>query len=227
MAEQRVVILGDARIDEIRDPAGVRERVGGDAVDLAEELLGHGLIVTLVAPIGDDADGERIRSVLQDRGVRVVTVPAPNGTPRRSLVRDRSGSEIELRRGAAAFADTRRSLAAQAEADVIVDFRDRAATSVAEERDEVLRALGRVRVGGAIDEAAAEPAPTPGAGSGEASAAAVGGAAAAVAPVLLPAPIVAGTARHAPVRLLPDPPVTRPAAPDRQPLEGRLARIAT
>lgn len=247
MAEHHVVILGDARIDEVRDPGGMRERVGGDAVELAGALLGHGLTLTVVAPVGEDADGERIRAVLQDRGVRLVAVPAPDGTPRRSLVRDRSGTEVELRRGESAFAETRRSLAAQAEADVIVDLRQGIPSTVAEERDGVLRALGlsgpetRIETvvdapgaGGASESGIAEPGSPSATGSAwvdetEASASAPTAAApaAATTTVLLPAPIVAGTSRHAPVRLLPEPPVAHAPAQDWHGLEARLARIAT
>ncbi|GAB6856690.1 hypothetical protein [Microbacterium xylanilyticum] len=75
MTEHRVVILGDAWIEEIRDPGGMRESVGGDAVELACALIGDGLALTVVVPLGDDPDGERIRTVLEDRGVRVVAAP--------------------------------------------------------------------------------------------------------------------------------------------------------
>lgn len=244
MTEHRVVILGEARIDEIRDPGGVRESVGGEAIDLASALLGHGLSLTVVAPIGEDADGERIRAVLSDRGVRLVAVPAPEGTQRRALVRDRSGAEIEVRREERTFADTRRSLAAQTEADVVVDLRQGIVSTVVEERDEVLRVLG---LADADAPAAPEDAPAPadvtsapepeGLSSDTAHSEQVDAtsratplaAAGTPAPVvtLLPAPIVAGTARHAPVRLLPDPPAAHAPAPDWHGLEARMSRIAT
>lgn len=248
MTEHRVVVVGEARVDEIRDPGGVRESVTGDAVELAAALLGHGLILTVVAPVAEDADGDRIRTALQDRGIRLVSVPAPEGTLRRSIVRDRGGVEVELRRGESAFTDTRRSLAAQGEADLIVDFRDRDGSTIAEVRDEVLSALGLgapadaaeasfPREGGAEEVAPgmAQPeqgrAPVPETEAPvEAPAEATSEAptvAAAHAAVLLPAPIVAGTNRHTPVRLLPDPPVAHAPAPDWHGLEARLARIAT
>ncbi|WP_336648466.1 hypothetical protein [Microbacterium sp. MMO-10] len=263
MTEHRVVILGEARIDEIRDPGGMREGVGGDAIDLASALLGHGLSLTVVAPVGEDADGERIRDVLNDRGVRLVAVPAPEGTLRRALVRDRSGAEIEVRREERAFADTRRSLAAEAEADVVVDLRQGIASTVVEERDEVLRALGLTDPGahadagapaGASTDADAHapvdtthlPEPEEGASAvpdsedsaerGEAEAAGTHSPAGEADGILaspppsvplLPAPIVAGTARHAPVRLLPDPPAAHAPAPDWHGLEARISRIAT
>ena len=261
MAEQRVVILGDTRIDEIRDPGGMRESVGGEAVELADALRGHGLTLTIIAPVGEDSDGERIRTVLQDRGIRLVVIPAPDGTPRRSLVRDRSGAEVELRRGGGAFSDTRRSLAAQAEADVIVDLRQGIESTVAEERDAVLRALGLAdapvdpvadgdaspapgtsrpldaadaapEASDAAPEAsdATTPDPTPDGAAVDAAALASASpveSPAATTAVLLPAPIVAGTVRHAPVRLLPEPLVAHAPAQDWHGLEARLARIAT
>jgi len=255
MAEQRVVILGEARVDEIRDPGGVRESVTGDAVELASALRGHGLDVTVVTPLADDADGERVRTALHDRGIRLISVPAPEGTLRRSIVRDRAGAEVELRRGEGAFPDTRRSLAAQTEADVIVDLRDRGITTVAEARDEVLAALGLavaapaslpqesvLREGDAVEEAAgaapseqAEAAGGHGA-SGDAhadgapadtSAENPAGVEAPGRPLLLPAPIVAGTYRHSPVQLLPAPPAAHAPAPDWHGLEARIARVAT
>ncbi|MFJ4165273.1 hypothetical protein ACIPY5_06930 [Microbacterium sp. NPDC089698] len=235
MTEHRVVVVGEARVDEIRDPGGVRESVTGDAVELATALLGYGLVLTVVAPVAEDADGDRIRAALQDRGIRLVSVPAPEGTLRRSIVRDRGGVEIELRRGESAFTDTRRSLAAQAEADLIVDFRERVGSTTAEVRDEVLSTFG---LGAPVAES---PAPRGGDSAAVVPAAAQPAAndarvpeappqpeaVAAPAAVLLPAPIVAGTHRHAPVRLLPDPPAAHAPAPDWHGLEARLARIAT
>ncbi|OZB83132.1 GNAT family N-acetyltransferase [Microbacterium sp. 13-71-7] len=57
MSEHGVVVVGEVRVDEIRDPGGVRESVTGDAVELATALLGHGLALTVVAPVAEDADG--------------------------------------------------------------------------------------------------------------------------------------------------------------------------
>ena len=204
MTEQRVVILGWARVDEVRDPGGVHETVAGDAVQLATSLLGDGLVLTVVAPVADDADGERIRRALEDRGIRLVAVPAPDGTPRGSLVRDRAGARIESPGASASFSDTRRSLAAQAEADLIVDLRDREVSTLAEERADVLRALGLGAASGSTEPASA-----------------------AVVRTLLPAPIVAGTYRHAPVRLIPEAPVAQGSAPDWHGLQARISRIAT
>lgn len=228
MTEQRVVILGPAWVDEVRDAGGVRASVTGDAVELAIALRGDGLALTVVAPVAGDADGERIRRALEDRGIRLVTVPAPEGTPRHSIVRDRSGTLTEPAGESAAFSDTRRSLAAQAEADLIVDLRDREVTTLAEERADVLQALGLGGAGHPPTEAGSR------AVAGTASAAADDApfdspmsAPAAAAPTLLPAPIVAGTYRHAPVRLIPEAPVAHAPAPDWHGLEARLNRLGT
>lgn len=244
MTGQRVVILGEARIDEIRDQGGVRESVAGEAVELASELTRAApaaLTVTVIAPVGDDPPGERIRTVLHDRGIQLIALPAPEGTPRRALVRDRSGVQTERMPGRGAPAETRRSLAAQAEADVIVDLRDRDLRTLDEERDEVLRALGLVGAEAepSGSELASETAPAPAGSAAPAESVPAQSAeppaprpAAAPArieasPVLLPAPVVAGTVRHAPVRLVPEPPAVHEPVADWFGLEVRLARIAT
>ena len=56
MTERRVVILGRAQVDEVRDPGGVRETVAGDAVRLASALRADGLVLTVVAPVAVAAD---------------------------------------------------------------------------------------------------------------------------------------------------------------------------
>ncbi|WP_242868700.1 PfkB family carbohydrate kinase, partial [Microbacterium oxydans] len=48
-----VVVIGDALIDEIRDDAGVRELVGGAALNVAVGLRRLGVDTTLVAMVGD------------------------------------------------------------------------------------------------------------------------------------------------------------------------------
>ncbi|MDQ4215710.1 hypothetical protein [Microbacterium capsulatum] len=240
MLERHVTILGEARVDEIRDPGGVRESVTGDAVELAHALRGHGLLLTVVAPVADDPDGERIRSVLQDRGIRLIALPAPDGTPRRSLVRDRTGVHAERQRGGGGPAETRRSLAAQAEADVIVDLRDRDMRTLYEERDDVLHALGLTAAeeepSGSVVSAETEDAPAVAGIAAEKPSplspehpddAAPVPARVGPSRVLLPGPVVAGTVRHTPVRLLPDPPAAHEPVADWFGLEVRLARIAT
>ena len=85
---KRVTVVGDALIDELRDPHGSREFVGGAALNVAVGLALLGEDVALVAMLGDDEPGERIRAYLRDYGVRLVASPSPHGTSR--AVSDRS-----------------------------------------------------------------------------------------------------------------------------------------
>lgn len=67
----RVTVIGDARVEVHRDGRGSRELVGGRGVDAAIGLSLLGDQPTLIAPVGDDAHGERIRVVLRNYGVRL------------------------------------------------------------------------------------------------------------------------------------------------------------
>jgi fructokinase len=85
VAEQRrsrVVVIGDALIDEIRDAAGTRDVVGGAALNVAVGLALLGVPTTLVAMVGDDDDGDAVRAYLGRYGVRLVATAAPLGTAR-------------------------------------------------------------------------------------------------------------------------------------------------
>ncbi|GAA1826014.1 PfkB family carbohydrate kinase [Agromyces salentinus] len=84
----RVVVIGDALIDELRGPSGAREFVGGAALNVAVGLALLGEDVTLLAMLGDDEPGDRIRRYLADHRVRLVASPSPFGTSR--AVSDRS-----------------------------------------------------------------------------------------------------------------------------------------
>ena len=77
-----VVVIGDALIDEIRDARGVRELVGGAALNVAVGLrrLGHDAV--LLAMVGSDAAGTRIRTYLADHRVPLLETPAPHGSAR-------------------------------------------------------------------------------------------------------------------------------------------------
>jgi fructokinase len=77
-----VVVVGDALIDEIHDGAGVREAVGGAALNVAVGLTRLGVQTTLVAMVADDEDGATVRAFLEGFGVRLVATPAPRGTAR-------------------------------------------------------------------------------------------------------------------------------------------------
>ncbi|MGI9824749.1 PfkB family carbohydrate kinase [Agromyces sp. Marseille-Q5079] len=78
----RVVVIGDALIDELRGPSGTREFVGGAALNVAVGLSLLGEDVTLLAMVGDDEPGRRIRQYLADHRVRLVASPSPSGTSR-------------------------------------------------------------------------------------------------------------------------------------------------
>lgn len=78
----RVVVIGDALIDEMRDDRGVREFVGGTALNVAVGLSVLGVPTMLLATVGEDPDGARIRSHLATFGVELLATPAPFGTGR-------------------------------------------------------------------------------------------------------------------------------------------------
>jgi fructokinase len=73
----RVVVVGDALIDELRDERGVRELIGGAALNVAVGLARLGVPATLIAMVGDDEDGAHLRAYLRDYGVELLATPAP------------------------------------------------------------------------------------------------------------------------------------------------------
>ena len=62
-----VVVIGDALIDELRDDTGVKEFVGGAALNVAVGLSRLGVPTTLIAMVGDDEAGAKTRSVARLR----------------------------------------------------------------------------------------------------------------------------------------------------------------
>ncbi|WP_244971463.1 carbohydrate kinase family protein [Paramicrobacterium chengjingii] len=86
-----VAVIGDALIDELRDPSGTRDFVGGAALNVAVGLARLGVQTTLIAMIGDDADGARIAEFLDQHGVGFVRTIGPNGTSR--AISDRRAGE--------------------------------------------------------------------------------------------------------------------------------------
>ena len=80
--DARVVVIGDALIDELRDETGTREFVGGAALNVAVGLARLGVPTTLLAMVGDDADGESIRSFLDTHGVSLIQTASPYGSSR-------------------------------------------------------------------------------------------------------------------------------------------------
>ena len=90
------VVIGDALIDEIRDDAGVRELVGGAALNVAVGLRRLGVDTALIAMIGDDEAGAHIREYLVDHGVRLIETPAPRGSSRAIVQRGSDGEPVYL-----------------------------------------------------------------------------------------------------------------------------------
>lgn len=89
-----VTVIGDALIDEIHDGAGVRELVGGAALNVAVGLRRLGIETTLIAMVGDDEAGAHIREYLSDHGVRLISSEAPLGSSR-AIVRRAANGEPE------------------------------------------------------------------------------------------------------------------------------------
>jgi fructokinase len=119
---KRIAVVGDALIDELRDPSGSREFVGGAALNVAVGLALLGQTVTLIAMLGDDDAATHIRSYLRDYGVRLVESPSVHGTSR--AISDRTDgepryefNEAAKQRGIRFDATTR---AALDEADLVV-----------------------------------------------------------------------------------------------------------
>ncbi|MGF6824011.1 fructokinase [Microbacterium sp. ZKA21] len=90
-AAGRVVVIGDALIDEIRDDAGIRELVGGAALNVAVGLRRLGVETSLIAMVGDDEAGAHIREYVHDHDVRLIATAAPNGSSRAIVTRSASG----------------------------------------------------------------------------------------------------------------------------------------
>ena len=87
----RVVVVGDALIDVLRDSEASREFAGGAALNVAVGLAVLGVPTTLIAMVGDDADGVVLRSFLDQYGVQLIATPGPLGSSR--AVSDRTDGE--------------------------------------------------------------------------------------------------------------------------------------
>lgn len=97
----RVVVIGDALIDELRDDNGRREFVGGAALNVAVGVARLGVPTTLVAMVGEDAAGERIRAFLDDFGVDLIATRGPHGSSRAVSTRSGGGEpQYEFNRAA-------------------------------------------------------------------------------------------------------------------------------
>jgi sugar/nucleoside kinase (ribokinase family) len=111
---QNVVVVGDALIDELRTPDGSSEFVGGAGLNVAVGLAVLGIRATLVAMVGDDADGERIRAFLAEHDVALNATIGAFGTSR--AVSDRTDGEPRYAFNAAAMSRRIEFDAAQREA---------------------------------------------------------------------------------------------------------------
>jgi len=124
-----VTVIGDAALD-VRVAAAEPVRIGGDvpaAIDMqpggqganvAVRLARRGVGVRLVAALGDDATGERLRDGLAGEGIEVRAVPAQRSSTVVVLV-DPSGERTMLSQRAPVFA-TPFDLAALTDADWLV-----------------------------------------------------------------------------------------------------------
>jgi sugar/nucleoside kinase (ribokinase family) len=78
----RVVVVGDALIDEMREPDSLREFPGGAALNVAVGLAVLGVPTMLIAMVGDDADGAALRDFLAAYDVELIATPGPFGSSR-------------------------------------------------------------------------------------------------------------------------------------------------
>lgn len=152
-----VVVIGDALIDELRDDAGVREFVGGAALNVAVGLSRLGVPTTLIAMVGDDDPGAKIRSYLADHGVELLPSPSPVGSSRAVSVRVDGEPTYVFNEAAQA----RRIEFGQAERDAIADA-DRVVVSCYPFDDTEQTALLIDAVGGASDRLVIDPNPRTG-----------------------------------------------------------------
>jgi fructokinase len=120
------VVIGDALIDELRDDAGVREFVGGAALNVAVGITRLGIPATLIAMVGDDDAGEHIREYLRDHGVTLLASPSPLGSSRAVSVREAGEPRYEFNSAAQArrieFGDAERQALAAADRIIVSCF---------------------------------------------------------------------------------------------------------
>ncbi|WP_217182953.1 PfkB family carbohydrate kinase [Streptomyces sp. AC495_CC817] len=184
-APGRVAVVGDALIDEIRDSNGVRELVGGAALNVAVGLRRLGVPTTLIAMVGDDEAGDHIREYLRDHDVQLIASAAPLGSSRAVVTRSPSGepqyvfNEAARGRSIRYSDEARRALAeaeliavscfpfdVSAEVDALVDavgdtpiaIDPNPRTGMLSDRDEFVRGFERVAAGAAIVKVGADDA---------------------------------------------------------------------
>lgn len=142
-----VVVIGDALIDEIHDAAGVRELVGGAALNVAVGMRRLGIDTTLIAMVGDDEAGSHIREYLSDHGVRLISSEAPLGSSRAVVQRAANGEPQYVfndaaRRRSIRYSDEARAAIADAGLVAISCF----PFDVSAEVEALVDALGDARV---------------------------------------------------------------------------------
>lgn len=142
-----MVVIGDALIDEIRDSNGVRELVGGAALNVAVGLRRLGVSTTLIAMVGDDEAGAHIREYLTDHNVKLIVSAAPLGSSRAIVQRAANGEPEYVFNEAAQkrsirYSDEARAAIAQAGLVAISCF----PFDVPAEVDAMVEALGDARV---------------------------------------------------------------------------------
>lgn len=123
----RVVVIGDALIDELRDETGVREFVGGAGLNVAVGLSRLGVPASLIAMVGDDAAGEQIRGFLAEHGVELLASPSEHGSSRAVSTRSPGGEPEYVFNDAAQnrrvrYGDTERAAIADAPMVVVSCF---------------------------------------------------------------------------------------------------------
>jgi fructokinase len=91
LTSPRAVVIGDALIDEIHDAGGIRELVGGAALNVAVGMRRLGVPTALIAMVGDDEAGEHIREYLVDHDVQLIESASPLGSSRAVVRRDADG----------------------------------------------------------------------------------------------------------------------------------------
>lgn len=122
-----VVVIGDALIDELRDDTGVREFVGGAALNVAVGIARLGVPTTLIAMVGDDEAGDHIRAYLADFAVDLIATPSPLGSSRAVSTRSGNGEPVYEFNAAAQgrrirFGDAERRAIADAAVTVVSCF---------------------------------------------------------------------------------------------------------
>lgn len=147
----RVVVIGDALIDELRDDDGVREFAGGAALNVAVGLARLGHPTTLIAMVGHDEPGSRIRTYLDDFGVELLDSPSPHGSSRAVSTRSAGGEPTYVFNEAAwnrrvRFGEAERDAIASAAVTVVSCFPFDDEEQTAELADAVSAASGLLAV---------------------------------------------------------------------------------